>query len=100
MFSKLKAIKDLRSQAKKLEQMLEGIVVEGQSKGLVIRLNGKQEVLQVDVPTDLPNAEVGEAVKRAFRDALQALQGKVQAAMKESGGLPDMSQLLGSDTHA
>lgn len=97
MFSKLKAIKDLRSQAKKLEQMLSEIVVEGASRGLTIRMNGKQEILEVRVPTDMANAEVGTHVKKAFEETLRVLQGKVQTAMKEAGGLPDMSQLLGGN---
>lgn len=95
MFSKIKAIKDLRDQAKKIEKLLTDIIVEGASQGLTIQLNGKQEVLAVHVPETLSHAQLGSAIQKALQDALQKLQGKVQQAIKDAGGLPDMSQLMG-----
>ena len=97
MFSKIKAIKDLRSQAKQLEKMMEGIVATGTAQGLLIRMNGKQEVLEVQVPESMNRSAIGPALQKALKEVLSSLQSQVQKAIKDMGGLPDMSALMGKE---
>ncbi len=92
MFNKIKALKDVRSQAKVIEKALEGVSSTGTSHGVAITLNGKQEALSVVIPDDLDRTQIAEHVKRAFGEAIKDIQKKVQAAMKEAGGMPDLSQ--------
>jgi len=92
MFNKIKALKDVRSQAKVIEKALEGVTATGSSRNVEITINGKQEVLSVVIPDDLDRAQIAEHVKAAFNDAIKQIQKKVQVAMKEAGGMPDLSQ--------
>ncbi|MEK7530150.1 MAG: YbaB/EbfC family nucleoid-associated protein, partial [Patescibacteria group bacterium] len=62
MFNKLKAIKDVRSQAKQIEKALEGITSTGSSKGLTITINGKQEVIDVHVADTFDVKNIANAI--------------------------------------
>lgn len=92
MFNKIKALKDVRSQAKQIEKALEGVSASSTSKGLKLTVNGKQEITSIDIPEDLDRSDIGDAVKKAHNDAMKDVQKEVQKAIKDMGGLPDMSQ--------
>ncbi len=92
MFNKIKALKDVRSQAKQLEKALESVQATGSSKGVTVTVNGKQEVISIEIPDDLEREKIGDAIKDAINDAMKKIQKDAQKAIKEMGGLPDMSQ--------
>ncbi|MEK7108332.1 MAG: YbaB/EbfC family nucleoid-associated protein [Patescibacteria group bacterium] len=92
MFNKIKALKDVRSQAKVIEKALEAVLSTGTSRGVEVTLNGKQEVQSIVIPPEMDRGEIAEHVKRAFNEAVKDLQKKVQQAMKDAGGMPDLSQ--------
>lgn len=92
MFNKIKALKNVRSQAKQLEKALERVSATGTDKGVRVTINGKQEVLEVTIPDDLARDRIAEAMKGAFNDALKHVQKDAQKAIKDLGGLPDLSQ--------
>ena len=93
MFSKIKALKDVRNQAKKIEHILADIIAEGKSHGVIVRMNGKQEIIELTIPEDLDRTRIANAVKDALAEAMKGLQKEVQSAIKNAGGLPDMSKL-------
>lgn len=93
MFNKIKALKDIRSQAKELEKALEGVQVTASSRGLEITMNGKQELISVSIPEDMDRADIEKHIKNAFNDAIKDVQKKVQKVMQDMGGLPDLSAL-------
>ncbi|MBT6254219.1 YbaB/EbfC family nucleoid-associated protein [Candidatus Uhrbacteria bacterium] len=93
MFNKIKALKDVRSQAKTIEKALEAVQVTGSSNGVEIKMNGKQEVLSVTIEEGKSTSEIERGVKGALEEVNKKLQKEIQAAMKEAGGMPDLSQL-------
>ena len=93
MFNKIKAIRDLRSQAKTIEHALSGVQATGTAQGVSLTMNGKQEILALTIPETLDRAKIASAVQHALAECLRDLQKGVQKAIKENGGLPDMSQL-------
>lgn len=92
MFNKIKALKDVRSQAKAIESALEGVSASGTSKGVQVTVNGKQEITKIDIPEDLDRDKIADAIINAANEATKAVQKDVQKAVKDMGGLPDMSQ--------
>jgi len=66
MFNKIKALKDVRSQAKVLEKALEGVSATGSSRGLEITMNGKQEILNVSIPEDMERSDIEKNIKVAI----------------------------------
>lgn len=92
MFNKIKALKDVRSQAKIIEKALESVSATGTSHGVHITMNGKQEILSVSIPEGMDRAEIETRIKEAFANTIKEVQKLVQKVMQETGGLPDLSQ--------
>lgn len=93
MFSKLKEIKDLRSQAKSIQGMLSEVHVEGAAAwGKVkITLNGNQEVENVTIDPELlrpdKKSDLEKAVKEAVSEANKKAQKVMAEKVREKGGL-------------
>ena len=74
MFSQLKQIKDLKEQAKKLQDELGKEIVDTEKNGVKIKMNGSQEVLNVEItnPDILNNKEKTEqAVKDCVNESIK-----------------------------
>lgn len=99
MFNKIKAIKDLRTQAKLMQNTLEGVVAEGHGAwGKVkVRLNGNQRVLGIDIADELmaDKAKLVSALQEAFADAVKKLQKELSGKMKDMGGMQEAMKQLG-----
>jgi DNA-binding YbaB/EbfC family protein len=91
MFSKLKQFKDLRDQAKKIQDVLKDVTTEGTGGwGKVkVAVDGNLEVGKVTIDPSLAG-DVGKlegAVKEAVNDAMKKAQRAMADAMKKNGGL-------------
>jgi DNA-binding protein YbaB len=99
MFNKIKAIKDLRTQAKQVQNTLEDIVAEGEAAwGKVkVKMNGNQKVLDISIADELmaDKAKLVESLKEAYADATKKLQKEMAGKMKDMEGLKDMMKNLG-----
>ncbi len=91
MFNKIKAVKDLRSQAKQMQNALSEVTDEGSAAhGKVkVKIDGNQQVLKVSIDDEIMNnkAKLEEALQEAFNDAVKKIQKKMAVKMKEMGGL-------------
>lgn len=98
MFNKLKELKDLRDQSKKMKEMLDQVVVVGGSSGnkVMITMNGSHEMLGVQVDPSLEHAKIADAVKEAYADCSKKLQNELMQKMKEMGGLGGLGDMMKS----
>ena len=93
MFSKLKEIKDLRSQAKTLQNALkdEHVEVTAAWGKVKVKMNGNQEVEAVEIDRELMSPEKKSDLEKAIKEAVNDANHKVQKIMAEkvrkSGGL-------------
>lgn len=91
MFNKLKQIKDLRDQAKVLQNMLAQETIHHDVKGGKISLvmDGNQEVLSLSIHPEFLNAEkkdeLEKALKELFTEATKKVQKAVAMKMRSSG---------------
>ena len=100
MFSKLKEIKDLRSQAKTLQNALkdEHVEVTAAWGKVKVKMNGNQEVEAVEIDRELMSPEKKSDLEKAIKEAVNDANHKVQKIMAEkvrkSGGLniPGLTQ--------
>lgn len=97
MFNKLKQIKDIREQAKQMQNTLAEIMIVGQAAHgkVMITIDGNQKVQGVKIEDDLDRAKIADAVKDAFNDATKKLQKEMAAKMKDMGGLDALKDMLG-----
>jgi len=97
MFNKIKAVKDLRTQAKQMQNKLAEISDEGTAAwGKVkVKIDGNQNVLAVSIDDEMmkDRAKLEEAMAEAFNDAVKKIQKKMAGTMKEMGGLDALKNL-------
>jgi len=97
MFTKLKQIRDMRSQAKKIQGALAGEHISTDAAGgrVRIEMSGNLEVTSVIIdPTLLVASEKSRlegAVKDAVNSAMKKTQNIMAKKVKEMGGIPGMS---------
>ncbi len=87
MFEKLKQIKDLRSQAKTMQNALSGESATGSSGGVTISLNGNLEVTSVVIGDGFTKAQIEAATKDAANEAIKKIQKIIAQKMQAMGGL-------------
>ncbi|MFA6426987.1 MAG: YbaB/EbfC family nucleoid-associated protein [Candidatus Magasanikbacteria bacterium] len=99
MFNKLKQFKDLRSQAKTLQNTLsqESITVRAAGDQVVLTMDGNLTLtgLAIDDALLAPDKKdkLQNAIKEAHADALKKMQRIMAMKMKEMGGLPNIPGL-------
>ena len=100
MFSKLKQFKELRDQAKNIQNTLAQETAEGSADwGKVkIKINGNQEILHVEIDPQLLTADnktkLESTIKEATNDAIKKVQKIMAEKMKQSGfNLPNLDNL-------
>lgn len=91
MFNKLKQFKDLRSQAKTMQNALAQETVTEERDGVKVVLNGNMEVLELRLNPELLKERQEETLKTCFNDALKRAQKLMAKKLQEMGGIPGMS---------
>jgi len=81
MFNKLKQFKELRTQAKTLQNALKEETVSVESGGVKITMDGNQEITVVDVSPSLLSPEKKQALENAIKDANNAAIEKTKRIM-------------------
>lgn len=87
MFEKLKQIKDLRSQAKTMQNALSGEAATVEKSGVKITINGNLEIIELTVPENMTGREAASVIKDATNDAIKKVQKIIAQKMQEMGGL-------------
>lgn len=85
MFNKLKQFKDLRNQAKQMQNILAQESTEGEAAwGKVkVKINGNQEILDIQIDPELLLPDNKEKLQNAIKDAANDAIKKVQRIMAE-----------------
>lgn len=87
MFEKLKQIKDLRSQAKTMQNMLGQESVSAEKGGVTITLNGNIEMTNIVIADGMTKAQIEKAVMEASNEAVKKVQKVIAQKMQAMGGL-------------
>jgi DNA-binding protein YbaB len=86
MFEKLKQIKDLRSQAKTMQNALSGESVTVEKNGVTITINGNLEITSMTVADDVTPAQMSNGGKDALNEAIKKVQKIIAQKMQDMGG--------------
>jgi DNA-binding protein YbaB len=90
MFSKLKQIKELRDQAKKMQNALGTENISVEKNGVKIKMNGNMEITELTVNPDLNKESLERALKDGVNDAIKQTQKLMAKKMQEMGGFPGL----------
>lgn len=91
MFNKLKQFRDLRSQAKTMQNALSQEKVNVEKNGVKITMDGNMEILSIQLSETLSKSSQEETLKNCFNDAVKSAQKMMAKKMQEMGGLPGLS---------
>jgi DNA-binding protein YbaB len=87
MFDQIKQMNQMRQQAKIMQQQLAQIITEEERHGIKVKVNGNQEVLNVELPEDKSQLS-GEAIKKVMNAAIE--RSKKDAAKQMQGQMGDL----------
>jgi len=97
MFNKLKQFKDLREQAKHLQDSLSQEKITVDKNGISITVDGNLKLSAIDISESLltpaNKQKIEETLKDLHSDALKKIQRTMALKMKEMGGLPNIPGL-------
>ena len=91
MFNKLKQIKDLRSQAKTMQNALSGESVTINKSGIKMVMNGNMEVTEFKAEDDISKEALIQLMPSVINDGIKDVQKIMAKKMQEMGGIPGLS---------
>jgi len=91
MFNKLKQIKDLRSQAKTMQNVLAGESATIERSGIKLTMNGNMEITDFKVEEDVSKEALVQLIPGIVNDAIKDVQKIMARKMQEMGGIPGLS---------
>lgn len=87
MFNKLKQFKDLRGQAKQLQNTLAEEHVSLERHGINLTVNGNLEIENINLNPELEPEKQAEYLKEIINEAIQKVQKIMAEKMRGMGGL-------------
>lgn len=91
MFSKLKQFKDLRSQAKTMQNALAQETITEEKNGVKVVLNGNMEIMSLSLNESLSKSSQEEAVKNCVNEGIKRAQRLMAKKLQDMGGIPGMN---------
>ena len=90
MFNKLKQVKELRQQAKSLQNVLSQESTTVEKGGVSVTMNGNLELTAIKINPDLALGSAEGMLIEAINEATKKTQRLMADKMQEMGGLPQM----------
>lgn len=90
MFNKLKHLKDLRSQAKQMQNALAQKTITVEKNGVKIVFNGNLEITSLTVNQELEKDSLEKILKDLLNDGIKKTQRLMAQKMQEMGGFPGL----------
>ena len=88
MFNKLKQFKDLRDQAKTMQNALAGESISEEKDGIKISINGNLEITSISLNHEKSPKDQEEALKSCLNQAIKNVQKLIAKKLQEMGGIP------------
>lgn len=92
MFNKLKQFKDLRNQAKTLQNALAQEAVEYEKNGVKIIMNGNMEITRLAISTEAAGEKLESVLTEAVNEIIKRAQKLMAKKVQEMGGIQGLNQ--------
>lgn len=87
MFNKLKQFKDLRNQAKTLQNALAQESVEYEKNGVKITMNGNMEITNLSIDPDISKDRLENILTDAINEIIKRAQKLMAKKVQDMGGI-------------
>lgn len=91
MFNKLKQLKDLRSQAKKMQNALADETITVEKGGIKVIMNGNLEVKSISLNKDMAQSSMEGVLTDCINEAIKKTQKIMAQKLQSMGGFPGLS---------
>lgn len=90
MFNKLKQFRDLRNQAKTLQDALAEEKVETEKMGIKMIMNGNQNIISLSIKPDLSIKFIEQNLPEIFNESVKKAQRIAAQKIQSMGGLGNL----------
>jgi len=87
MFSKLKQFRDLRNQAKTLQNALAGENITVEKNNVKITINGNMEITQISINENLSKNNLEKTLVDCLNEAIKKTQKVMAKKIQDMGGI-------------
>ncbi len=91
MFNKLKHLKNLRNQAKQMQNALADESTTVEKGGIKVVMNGNMEITSITINEDLAKNSLEGILADCVNDAIKKTQRLMARKMQEMGGMPGLN---------
>ncbi|MEK7203181.1 MAG: YbaB/EbfC family nucleoid-associated protein [Patescibacteria group bacterium] len=91
MFNKLKQFRDLRNQAKTLQNALAGETIVVEKNNVKITMNGNMEIAQLNVNETLSKSNLEKTLVDCVNEAIKKTQKVMAKKIQEMGGIQGLN---------
>lgn len=91
MFNKLKHLKDLRSQAKTMQNALAQETITAEKAGITVVMNGNMEITKITINDEMAKDSLEGMLADCLNEAIKKTQRLMAQKMQEMGGIPKLS---------
>jgi DNA-binding protein YbaB len=91
MFNKLKHLKDLRQQAKTIQNTLAKETITVEKNGIKVVVNGNLEIKEITLNLNLAKDSQEGILRDCLNEAIKKTQRLMARKMQEMGGLPNFN---------
>jgi DNA-binding protein YbaB len=90
MFNKLKHLKDLRNQARQMQNALANETTTVEKGGVKVVMNGNMEIISIAINEDMAKDSLEGILTDCLNEAIKKTQRLMAQKMREMGGLPGL----------
>lgn len=90
MFNKLKHLKDLRNQAKTMQNVLAEEKISIERGGVKVTMNGNMEIISISINEDLAKDSLEGILTDCVNEAIKKTQKIMAQKIQEMGGFPGL----------
>ena len=90
MFNKLKQFRDLRNQAKTLQNALAGESVEYEKNGIKAVMNGNMEITKLTINAEIAKDKLENTLAEVINETIKRAQKIMAKKVQEMGGINGM----------
>lgn len=91
MFNKLKQFKDLRNQAKTIQNALSGENITVEKNGIKVVINGNMEITQINIEKELDKKNLEKTLIDCVNEAIKKTQRLMAKKIQEMGGIQGLN---------
>jgi DNA-binding YbaB/EbfC family protein len=96
-FGKVGELYKLQKEARAMQKKMKAVIVDGESKSgeVVVRINGVNEVIDIDIDDSLLNVEEKDVLIKQLKQAFKSAQKKLQREMTKDMDISKLKGMMG-----